>query len=303
MTSFLEINYSLCFICQQDTEEKLVENPTGYGKLFECMKSRNEFRDPAHIHLKHIMTTITAQNLEDNSATWHGTCYSKITHKKEMTRIQKLLSTESSSSRETNIILRSKISNRDKNACFFCEKYATKKSILSTVMTDDAGKRMRDAVLLENNEGLKIKLSEFISENDAHAYDIKYYSSCWITNVVNILREQENKSCHEFHNKLVASEVELLSRLRITLFSGSITNMEEVENLYNEICTSNDLPEQIRKTRKYLKTACNTRMCKCLMNKLKCTEMCECESASDTCTNNLMFSDEDIDDDSSSENE
>ena len=47
---------------------------------------------------------------------------------------------------------------------------------------------MKDAVNLNNNDKLKVRLNEALNPLDAHAIDVLYHKKCWAISVSNLLR-------------------------------------------------------------------------------------------------------------------
>ena len=74
-----------------------------------------------------------------------------------------------------------KTSPFDKNACFFCDGKASYKYPLHDVTTSSAGEFLNEAIRLSKDDSLRVKLSTAIDAKDAHAIDIKYHKSCWLT--------------------------------------------------------------------------------------------------------------------------
>ena len=56
--------------------------------------------------------------------------------------------------------------------------------------TFNAGKSLKDAVNLNNNDKLKVRLNEALNPLDIHAIDVLYHKKCWAINVSNLLRQK-----------------------------------------------------------------------------------------------------------------
>ena len=75
----------------------------------------------------------------------------------------------------------------EKKNCSFCDEEGGKRHPLHKVATFNAGKNLKDAVNLNNNDKLKVRLNEALNPLDAHATDVLYHKKCWAINVSNLL--------------------------------------------------------------------------------------------------------------------
>ncbi len=71
--------------------------------------------------------------------------------------------------------------------CFFCQKDDGQD--LFTVRTENAGKVLRQAVEISQDQVLMTRLSNAISLSDAHAIDVRYHKVCWTRHVFHVLRD------------------------------------------------------------------------------------------------------------------
>ena len=53
--------------------------------------------------------------------------------------------------------------------------------------TFNAGKSLKDAVNLNNNDKLKVRLNEALNQLDVHVIDVLYHRKCWAISVSNLL--------------------------------------------------------------------------------------------------------------------
>jgi len=74
------INYSLCIICQKETGEELVDNPSSHHKVLEYVKERALYRDNNYPDIWHRLKDLTSDVLKSNSSTWHRKCYQDTVH-------------------------------------------------------------------------------------------------------------------------------------------------------------------------------------------------------------------------------
>ena len=71
--------------------------------------------------------------------------------------------------------------------CFFCQKDDDQN--LFTVQTENAGKALRRAVEISQDQVLMTRLNNAISPSDAHAIDVRYHKVCWTRHVFHVLRD------------------------------------------------------------------------------------------------------------------
>ncbi len=195
-----ETDFTHCIICQEQTEELLVEKPTAYGKVLEFIAERAKYGDGNYPDISRRIRNLTAEDLTSRKASWHRKCYQDTVHtsmcKRAKERYEKTLasrdrpgrreSTESHSS-DAGTFTRSQSSPYDKDLCFFCERGALYNNPLHNITTENAGRTLKRAVEKSSNEKLSVKLCTAISLEDAHAIDIKYHKRCWATNVTHVL--------------------------------------------------------------------------------------------------------------------
>ena len=71
--------------------------------------------------------------------------------------------------------------------CFFCQKDDDQN--LFTVRTENAGKALRRAVEISQDQVLMTRLNNAISPSDVHAIDVRYHKVCWTRHVFHVLRD------------------------------------------------------------------------------------------------------------------
>ena len=173
---------------------------------------------------------MTGQDLESKDASWHRTC-----------RPERREASESCSS-ECGTFTRSRSVPYERELCFFCDVGATKGNPFHTDATENAGRALKKAVELSDNERLSVKLNTGINPEDAHAIDIKYHKRCWAKYVTHVHRRAsdplvpENKKADEF-----AAEVEFLSLVKGELLDGKVINMGVLQTTYTSILSANNV--------------------------------------------------------------
>ena len=63
----------------------------------------------------------------------------------------------------------------EKKNCFFCDEEGSKRNPFHKVATFNAGKNLKGAVDLNNNDKLKVRLNEAPNALDAHAIAVLYH--------------------------------------------------------------------------------------------------------------------------------
>ena len=141
----------------------------------------------------------------------------------------------------------------NKDVCFFCQKSGLRRNPLHKASTKRAGKHLRSAVELSNDDSLKVRLNTAIDPTDAHAIDVQYHNNCWNKYVCNVLRKANasgpSKSDAETE---IASEIEFLSLLDSLLADGNILSMSSLQATCHNIRAANGVKSP-RVERKKLK--------------------------------------------------
>ena len=116
----------------------------------------------------------------------------------------------------------------EKKNCFFCDEEGSKRHPLHKVATFNAGKNLKDAVNLNNNDKLKVRLNEALNPLDTHAIDVLYHKKCWAISVSNLLQQKRLDYLtkdSEAVEAVLATEIEFLSLLEGWLTDGNIITM------------------------------------------------------------------------------
>ena len=116
------------------------------------------------------MQIVTEEELVASKATWHHICYQQTANKEVIRRAKEryerresALGAPTSSEVTNNPTRRSLCPTYEKRNCFFCDEEGSKQNPLHKVATFNAGKTLRDAVDLNNNDTLKVRLNEALT--------------------------------------------------------------------------------------------------------------------------------------------
>ena len=122
-----------------------------------------------------------------------------------------------------------------KRIVFFCDEEGSKRNPLHKVATFNAGKNLKGAVNLNNNDKLKVRLNEALNPLHTHAIDVLYHKKCWAINVSNLLRQKRLDYLtkdSEAAGAVLATEIEFLSLLEGWLTDGNIITMTSFQSTY-----------------------------------------------------------------------
>ena len=261
------LDVALCIICQLKTDESLVEKPTSYEKILNCVEEWASYGHLSYTEAWEKIRSFSAQELKEKNTTWHRSCYKDAVHtgmlKRAKERYERQLEGPNESRRkshdftpvESPQFTRSKTSPFNKDVCFFCDKPSAYRQPLHKVSTFAAGESLSAAVKLSGNEKLAVKLNTSIAADDAHSADIRYHLKCWLSNVTNVLRKPSSPL--DSGSKLaseIAAKIEFLTMTEITLREGKIASMSELEAAFESILEGNnvDNPTVSRKSLKQL---------------------------------------------------
>ena len=192
--SCLDTNYSKCIICQEENKHDLVVSPTNSQNMLDSVKERALYGDSYFPEVNRRLQIVTEEELVVSKATWHRICYQQTTNKeliilaKERYEGRKSdLDAPTSAEATNNPTRRSLCPTYEKKNCFFYDEEISKRNPLHKVATLNAGKNPKDAVNLNNNDKLKVRLNEALNPLDAHAIDLLYHKKCWAINISNLL--------------------------------------------------------------------------------------------------------------------
>ena len=88
---------------------------------------------------------------------------------------------------------------------------------------------------------LSVKLNTSIAPDDAHAIDIKYHKNCWATHVSRVLRRETSEPPSEKLAGEIAAQIEFLTMTEMTLRSGKVASMSELQYAFESILESNNV--------------------------------------------------------------
>ena len=261
------IDFSLCLKCQGNNN--LVTQPTlsAYEKFLVFVRERSDYGNPEYVTLSQQFYGLSPEDLEQNHATWHRSCYAKVTHKQHTERDKarwmkaldvknsKILSTRaagrpsSSTTGTQNIstapsgrVTRSHVQAFKRDCCFYCQdvKYDSrcKEEELHECRSQNIGKSIEEVVLASENEVLKVRLADVIAEGDFLSRDVKYHKSChtsnWRCYVQGPKRLGEKKNLDELNTvEFISAEIEYFAEIEERLKDGEFLTTKEVTALYS----------------------------------------------------------------------
>ena len=206
----------------------------------------------------------SVQELEDGRASWHRSCYKDAVHAEMLSRARERYERQleghnesrpksrPDSSVEMPQLTRSKTSPYNKNVCSFYDGPPGYCKNLHNISTFSAGESLRTAIGMSGNDKLSVKLNTSISPDDAHSIDIKYHKNCWKIQVSHVLRRETSKSSSAKLAGEIAAQMEFLTMTEMTLRSGKVATMSELQDSFESILESNNV-ENPRGGRKALK--------------------------------------------------
>jgi len=74
------MDLSLCLVCQLQTDEELVENPSSHEHLVHSISLRASYRETKYVEIWANLKEYNSQELNLKEATWHRKCYQEATH-------------------------------------------------------------------------------------------------------------------------------------------------------------------------------------------------------------------------------
>ena len=135
---------------------------------------------------------------------------------------------------------------------FFCDGPPGYRENLHNISTFSAGESLRTAIGMLGNDKLSVKLNTSIAPDDAHSIDIKYQKNCWAIHVSHVLRRETSELSSEKLAGEIAAQIEFLTMTEMTLRSGKVATMSELQDAFESILESNNV-ENPRGGRKALK--------------------------------------------------
>lgn len=249
------LSFDHCLICQKEKDERLVENPIAHEKVLSSIEEWSRYGNFSYVEAWGKLQPFSAEELQAKQASWHRSCYKDAAHtgmlKRAKERYERQLSGPNESRRklrevavESSQLTRSKTTPFNKEVCFFCDGQASQQRPLHNVKTFSAGESLRSAAGLAGNEKLSVKLNTAVAANDAHAIEIKYHLSCWLSNVTNALRKPESNE--QARSKLaseIAAKIEFLTTTELALREGKIATMADLQEAYEKIREANNVAD------------------------------------------------------------
>ena len=254
------LDLHLCIICQRKKSENLVEKPEAHEKVLVSIEEWSKYGNPQYTEAWNKLRFTSVRELEDGRASWHRSCYKDAVHagmlKRARERYERQLEGPNESRRKSSVeipqLTRSKTSPYNKNVCFFCDGPPGYRKNLHTISTFSAGESLRTAIGMSGNDKLAVKLNTAIAPDDAHSIDIKYHKNCWAIHVSHVLRRETSQSSSEKVAGEIAAQIEFLTMTEMTLSSGKVATMSELQDAFESILESNNV-ENSRVGRKALK--------------------------------------------------
>ena len=185
-----EINFSLCIICQKASKECFVKQPNlnSIKKLLDCLKTYSESGVKKYMSVHDSLCDENAQTLQEKGCVYHRQCYSSATNVTYLRRLSRGDSTSNQQETVEKRTTRSSLDNYDNSMCFFCQKDIGHN--LYNLRTINRSTMIKNAIEKQGNEVLRIRFNSAI---DAHAGDMKYHTSCMVSNVDNVLSQSRGQ--------------------------------------------------------------------------------------------------------------
>lgn len=107
------------------------------------------------------------------------------------------------------------------------------------------------AIGMSGNDNLSVKLNTSIAPDDAHAIDIKYHKTVGQL-MYHVLRRETSEPPSEKLAGEIAAQIEFLTMTEMTLRSGKVVSMSELQYAFESILESNNVENSMGR-RKALK--------------------------------------------------
>ena len=99
------LDLGLCIICQEKCQEKLVEQPSCYEKVYDFIKQWATYNEAKYCKIWAKLQRFSPKDLEVKQATWHRSCYKTAVHSgmlnRAKDRYEKQLETPNAKKRRT----------------------------------------------------------------------------------------------------------------------------------------------------------------------------------------------------------
>ena len=124
---------------------------------------------------------------------------------------------------------------------FFCNGQPGYCKNLHNISTFSAGESLRIAIGMSGNDKLSVTLNTSIAPDDARSIDIKYHKNCWAIHVSHDLRRETSETSSEKLAGEIAAQIEFLTMTEMTLRSGKVATMSELQDAFESILESNNV--------------------------------------------------------------
>ena len=234
-------------------KKNLVEKPEAHGKVWVSIEEWSKYGNPQYTEVWKKLRFTSVPELEVGRASWHRSCYKDAVHagmlRRARERYERQLEGPNESRRKSRPdssveipqLTRSKTSPYNKNVCSFCDGPPGYRKNLHNISTFSAGESLRTAIGMSGNDKLSVKLNTSISPDDAHSIDIKYHKNCWAIHVSHVLRRETSESSSEKLAGEIAAQIEFLTMTEMTLRSGKVATMSELQDSFESILESNNV--------------------------------------------------------------
>ena len=281
-TSKIEINYTLCIVCQKvDTKQLVNPKPESLRKLLKFVSDYADLGDANVAPIRQRLQAITIENLVENNAFYHKDCYSWLVNKRNLKRAAERYSkatkqqdasfitpkrgrptssqlldfnTPSSSSSEvTPKRLRSGASPYDSGLCIICQN---KGGWLHKVMTKEKGRKMLEVAQKHIDKSFVVRLNTLTDPTDAVANDVQYHQQCWIYAQRLAAKSGEVDGSRVIDDSArVIADIEILNAIECELENptGTALNMNNINLSYINLLKDNNYDNMGTNYKRYLK--------------------------------------------------
>ncbi|CAH3043014.1 unnamed protein product [Porites lobata] len=245
------LDLHLCIICQRKKNENLVEKPEAHEKVWVSIEEWSKYGNLQYTEVWNKLRFTSVQELEDGRASWHRSCYKDAVHAGMLRRARERYERQLEGPNESR--RKSRPGSSVEIPQLTCSQtFPYNKNNLHNISTFSAGESLRTAIGMSGNDKLSVKLNTSISPDDAHSIDIKYHKNCWAIHVSHVLRRETSELSSEKLAGEIAAQIEFLTMTEMTLRSGKVATMSELQDAFERILESNNV-ENPRGGRKALK--------------------------------------------------
>ncbi|KAK3889204.1 hypothetical protein Pcinc_006775 [Petrolisthes cinctipes] len=246
----MELNWSRCVICQQDTSEPLKcplhsrdpSDKTGVYASFLNNVEQFSVIDAVPVELL-FGNNETVEKFVSHSAAWHKSCYLKFSSSK-LAKAKKRTHKHDTEERRPR-----KRKSLEVTKCFLCEK-GEEESVLHEVSTFHTDKNIRDMITELNDTQLLTR----ICGGDLMAMEAKYHLSCMVKlgNRHRSLIRKQSQVPDDIDSKMNESRafVKLTRYIEEAVTSGThLFKLSEIHSLHVTRLEELNINKQVNKTR------------------------------------------------------